>query len=698
LSKRKNTDDFLATARARFRQAADAENELRRRMLDDLKFYEGDQWPKHIIDQRKADDRPYLTFNVLQQFIHQISNDIRQNKPAPLIRPVDDKGDIDTAEVLMGLARHVERQSKADVARSYAALYAIITGRGWYRLTTDYESDDSFDQELYVKRIKNQAGVYHDPSAQEPDYSDMGWLFNVEDLTRDEYKHEYPDSEAASLQNFDSIGDHGPYWNTQETIRVAEYFYVEYEDVEIALVHFPMDGSTAVMPLDKVPAEGAEILKTRTVKARKVCYAKINGIEILEERVWPGRWIPFIPVLGEELFIDGKTSLLGMVRGLQSAQQQYNYMRTAQTELIGLAPRNPYIAEESQIEGHEDLWQQANQRNFAVLPYKAVSANGVAVPPPQRQVFEAPIQAVTLAAGNAYEDLKRGSGIHDASLGAKSNESSGRAIMARQAEGDTANFHFSDNLTTAITHETRMEVDLFPKVYDRPGRVARIIGEEDDEKTVILNQKHVEKGVEKIYDLSVGRYDVAVNVGPSYSTKRQAAGEMLMELTRAYPAIMQAAGDLVIQSLDIPGARAVAERLKKMLPPGLQEDGDENEQPVPPKAQAMIASLQQMADALTATVNEQNEIIKSKKIEADSRERIAAMNNQIEVIKTVAQINSKEAQIMLQAELQSIGARLQQLSAAEEAENQRAHEAELQNSAQQAAAAQAQQPQPGAPA
>jgi portal protein len=658
VKKERDTEAFLSTARARFRLAADADSELRLKMLDDLKFYEGDQWPKHIKEQRELDGRPCLTFPVIQQFIHQVSNEIRQNKPAPLVRPVDDAGDVDTAEMMMGLERHIERQSKADIARSYASLYALICGRGWYRLTTDYESDDSFDQEIYVKRIKNQGSVYHDPTAQEADYSDMKFLFCVEDLLRSEYKDEYPKSEAASLDTFSSIGDHAQYWGTEQTIRVAEYFYVETEDVEIALIADEY-GNSSVLPLDEVP-EGIAVLKTRTAQRRKICWAKINGVEVLEEKTWPGKWIPFIAVLGEEFAIDGKTHLAGMVRNIKSAQQQYNYMRTMQTETVALAPRVPYVAEESQIEGHEHLWQSANTRNFAVLPYKAVSANGTLVPPPQRQSFEPAIQATTIAVGQAYEDLKRGSGIHDASLGARSNETSGRAIMARQQEGDTANFHFIDNLTTAITHECRMVLDLLPKIYDRPGRVARIIGEEDEQKTVVINQPFEEKGVQKLYDMTVGRYDVTVNVGPSYSSKRQAAGEMLMELTRSYPAIMQAAGDLVVKTLDIPGAREVAERLKKMLPPQLAED--DKESPIPPQAQAQMQQMGQMVDALSQQLQHQTQIIQAKRLELDSRERIAAMNAQVELIKTEATLQSQQAQSMISAELKVLSDQLAALN------------------------------------
>lgn len=707
MKSQKDRDQFLATARARFQASHDAEVKFRTKALDDLRFYDGDQWPEHVRRQREADGRPCLTFPVLKQFVRQISNEIRKNKPSPLVTPVGHE-DIDTADVIMGLDRKIERQSKADVARSYAALYAIITGRGWYRITTRYESEgevneagelenigeDIFDQEIYVDRVKNQAGVYADPTVQKPDYSDMKYCFVVEDWLRSEYKEAYPDSTANGLEDFSSIGDTATLWGTLDTIRVAEYFYIDTDDIEIALVTGP-DGRAAVVKASEVP-DGVEIINKRTLKRKRVCWAKINGVEILEEKKWPIEWIPLIPVLGEELQIDGETSISGMVGDVKSAQMQYNYMRTMQTETIALAPRAPYVAAEGQIAGHEDQWAQANTKNFAVLPYKPKEINGVLVPPPQRQQFEPAIQATTVAVGQAYEDFKRGSGIHDASLGARSNEVSGRAILAREEQADTANFHFADNLTTSITHETRIKVALMRHIYDRPGRIAQIIGEEGEEKTVTLNAPHVVKGEEKIFDVRTGRYDVAVNVGPSYSTKRQMAGELLMQLTKAYPEIMPIAGDLLVKSLDIPGAREIAERLKKMLPPQLQE-GDDKEQPIPPQVQQQIAQMSAEMEQLVAALEDATKQIETKKIEADSKKEIVLIQEETKRLIASAQIDAADGLALLKAEIAQIQSELGAARATEAQERQQAHEAAQADMARQAQAQQAQQqPQPAA--
>ena len=696
LSTAERTDEeILAEARARFNSSHSVEAKYRLAALDDLRFYDGDQWPEDIKKQRDADGRPCLTFPVIQQFVRQISNEIRKNKPSPVVTPVGHE-DTDTADVIMGLERKIERQSKADVARSYAALYAIITGRGWYRLTTRYESDgaldeqelteDIFDQEIYVERIKNQLGVYPDPTAQQPDYSDMRYCFVVEDWLKSEYEKEHPNSEATGLSDFTSLGDQAPLWFTEQTIRIAEYWSVETDEGEVAMIRAE-DGTPVVMPLAEVP-KGVEIEKKRKVKRKYVCWYKLNGVEILERKKWPIEWIPLIPVLGEELQINGETSLSGMVRNIKSAQQQYNYMRTMQVEVISLAPRAPYIAAEGQLEGFEGQWQKANVKNFAVLPYKPKTLGGVLVPPPQRQQFEPAIQAVTLAVGQAYEDLKRGSGIHDASLGAQSNETSGRAIIAREQQGDTANFHFQDNLTTAITHEMRMTVALMRVIYDRPGRIAQIIGEEGEEKSVTLNAPTMQKGVEKVFDIRTGRYDVAADVGPNRKTQRQMQSEVLMELTRSYPAIMEIAGDLLVKSIDMPGSRELSERLKKMLPPQLQEQ-DEQEQPIPPAAQQQMQQQQAEIEQLVAALEDATDQITNKKIEAQSKEKLVMIQEETKRLIAQAQIDHQAGLETLKIDITRIQQELAQFHALEQQQRQQEHEAGQAEAARQAAQEQA---------
>jgi hypothetical protein len=651
------TDDseFLSIARDRFVLAAEAENALRLRMLDDLEFYAGQQWPEEIIQQRLQDKRPCLTVNRLPQFVHQVTNEIRQNKPAPRVSPVDGQGDIETAEIFQGILRHIERLSEADDVRSYASFYQVICGRGYYRILTKYCSPMSFDQDLIIERIKNPMMVYFDPSAQEPDYSDAKWAFIVQDLTEEAYEAQFPGLEPSGAgEEFRSVGDDDPVWRYEGGYRIAEYFTRDIQQVEIALL-----SDMSVVPLEQVPM-GAQVIATRTTEVPTVTWSTINGARVLDRRPWPGRWIPIIPVLGEEIDVDGVTDLIGMVRNAKDPQRMLNYWESAKTETIALAPRVPYIVAEGQIENHETEWQLANFRNFAYIQYKPKAIGDQLVPAPQRQVYEPPIVAITAAEAGAVDHLKATTGIYDASLGNRSNETSGIGIRARQMESDTSNFHYIDNLNIAITFEARQLVDLIPKIYDRPGRIVRIIGEDGTERAVTLNQRYNEKGLEKFYDLNAGEYDVAVSVGPSYATKRQEAADSMTAFAQVAPALVPQFADLYVKAMDWPGAQEIADRLR---PPGVESDGEE--QPVPPAVQQQMAQMAQMNEQLTIALNETTQKLEGKQLDNESKERIAAADNetkeriaamqaQVDLAMKNAELGSKDAIALLQAELLAI--------------------------------------------
>jgi hypothetical protein len=626
--KTKDEDDFLSTARDRFKTVTEAESEIRKNFASDLSFYDGDQWPSDIKAMRelRGNQRPCLVINRLPQFVHQITNNIRQNKPAPNVSPVDDGGDKETAEIFQGIIRHIERQSKADIARSYASFYQVVCGRGYYRIETKFADPKSFDQEIFITRIKNPACVYFDPKCLQPDYSDARYAFIVHDVSRDEYERRFPDADEYSAEDLRSIGDSASFWLTDDdSIRIAEYFTRTLETVTIALLQ---DGT--VLPLEEVP-EGAVVVKQRSTEVPVVNWCTINGSEVLEEEEWPGQWIPIIPVLGEEYDINGKTQLLGMVRHSKDPQRMLNYWESCKTEAIALAPRAPFLVAEGQTENHEEEWAQANSRNYPYLIYKATTVQGHPVPPPQRQVYEPPIQAITAAEMGAIENMKAATGIYDASLGNRSNETSGIGIRQRQIQGDVANFHFVDNLTTAITHEGRILVDLIPHIYDRPGRVMRIIGEDGTEQSVPVNTRFQKRQngalvtdqmqfdpqqITKIYDLSAGRYDVAVAVGPSYATKRQESAESMMQFAQVAPELVPRYADLLVTAMDWPGADAIADRIR---PPDIPKEG---EPPIPPQAQAAMQQMQQQNQELQAQLQQASEIINTQKLQIDSAERM----------------------------------------------------------------------------
>lgn len=657
----KGDEKLLQQARERFKLASDAEESIRREALEDLRFRAGEQWPENIKIDRQNTGRPCLTINRIPQFLRQVTNEIRQNRPSIQVNPVDDQADPETAEILQGIMRHIEVSSDADVAYDTAAEHAATFGFGYLRVITDYVDERSFNQEIRIERIRNPFSIYFDPECQKPDYSDARWAFVVQDVDREEYLALYPDSELSGLADMTTVGDQAPGWINGKSVRIAEYWHIDHKEQELALLP---DGS--VMPADMV-AEGVPVLRTRTVQVPKVYWCKVNGLEVLEKQEWPGRWIPIVPVLGDEVIVNGERQLYGLVRFARDPQRMYNYWATAETEMIALAPKAPFIGAAGQFEGFERQWQSANVRNLPYLEYKPVSHAGVPMGPPQRQVYEPPIQAISHARMQANDDLKATTGIYDASLGARSNEQSGRAILARQREGDVANFHYADNLARSIKHLGRILLDLIPRIYDAP-RVMRIIGAEEVERVVQINAPTRDKGVERIYDLSIGEYDVTVSVGPSFSTKRQEAVDSMLQLSQAYPPLMQVAGDLLVKNMDWPGASEIAERLKKLLPPNLQEE--QEDQQVPPAVQAQMSQMAQQNEQLSQALNQATDDLRTKRLEIESRERIEAMKAQTELVKIEAQLSSRENIELLKQEIAALKQTIAAVAAEQQPEQQ----------------------------
>lgn len=608
-----NVKEFLRLAQERFKLAAEAEMEARSQSLDDLAFSIGEQWPKDIQADRNNDGRPCLTINRLPQFIHNVVNEYRQQRPAAQINPVGDGADVDTAQILGGVVRHVETNSDAEIADDHAFDCMTRIGFGYERIITEKVDDETGEQEIYIKRIKDPFTVYMMPGCDEPDDSDAEWAFIVADLSPEEYKSKYNTSTMASWADASSIGDNSPGWATKNYIRVAEYFYCV--------------------------GKG---------KKRKVKWALINAIEILDETDWPGKYIPIISMRGDDFYVNGKRHIAGMVRHAKDPQRMFNYWESAATEAIALAPKAPFVAAEGQLEGREEEWRQANRRNLAVLQYKPVGIGGQTAPPPQRNQVEPPIQAMSFMLKQAAEDLQATTGINDANLGKARPDESGKAVLARQKQGDLATLHFSDNAARSIRYRTRQLLDLFPKVYDT-ARIQRIIMPDGDVKQVVLyngkSQSQQAQGmlsdkIKKAIDISVGRYDVTVSVGPSYQSKRQEAVASELELLKSLPpqAAMNVM-DLIVKNMDWPGAQAIADRFKKMLPPQMQADDDTD-----PKAKVQIlqAQLQQMSqqhELLTKTVNELTETLKSKQIEQQGKLDIEKLNADVKI--AIAEIQTK---------------------------------------------------------
>jgi len=659
LEKRGDTK-FLAQARKRWELASEEESDNRKKALDDLKFRAGDQWDGSIKSDRDSDNRPCLTINQLPQFIRQVTNEQRQNRAAVNVSPTGEGATKETAEVFQGMIRHIEYDSDADIAYDTAGQSAVTSGIGYFRFITEYADDQSFDQDIKFKRIRNPFTIYMDPASQEPDASDANWCFIAVDYTEEDYKREFPKSKLAQTNDWESIGDQMPGWASKEGCRVVEYFYKDYVNKTLLLLTDGSKGYLEDLPEDHRPPED-RIKAKRTVPVPQVKWCKMNGIEVLDETDWLGKWIPVVPVLGDELDVNGKRILEGIVRHAKDPARMYNYWVSAETEMIALAPKAPFIGVAGQFEGYEEKWTSANRKNLAYLEYNPKTVAGNLAPPPQRNQYESPIQAINHARMASRDDLKATTGIYASGLGEQGNEQTGRAILARQHQGQISNFHYIDNMTRAIRHAGRILVDLIPKIYDTE-RIVRIVAPDGGQKMVKVNGPTGEidpkTKVERIYALGVGKYDVVVEAGPSYHTKREEALASMLQLSQNYPKLMEVAGDIVVGNMDWEGALEISERLKKTLPPGYAADEQGNEE-MPPEALKKIQDMQQMIEAQTKALNHAQDENKQKEEERESKEKIAfaQMRNQL-LIETM-KVDQKDAHVLAQNELKWLDLQMQ---------------------------------------
>ena len=610
--------NVLATARSRLDMAIAALSESREDEIDDLKFYAGSpdnhwQWPADVLATRGAvqgqtiNARPCLTVNKLPQHVRQVTNDQRQNRPSGKVIPADDHADIEVAEIFNGMVRHIEYISDADVAYDTACENQVSYGEGYIRILTEYCDENTFDQDIKIGRVRNSFSVYMDPTIQDPTGADAKWCFVTEDISRADYERMYPDSAPITTLQTLGVGDQNlSQWLTEDTIRVADYYYVDYDRATLNL--YPgnvtaFDGT----PEDKqLKAIYGKPKKSRESDRVKIKYCKINGYEILEERDWAGKYIPVVRIVGNEFEVDGRLYVSGLVRNAKDAQRMYNYWVSQEAEMLALAPKAPFIGYGGQFEGYENQWKTANTTNWPYLEVNpdVTDGQGAVLPLPARAQPPMASSGLLQAKAGASEDIKASTGQYNASLGMGSNERSGKAILARQREGDVGTYHYGDNLARGVRHIVRQLVDLIPKIYDTQ-RVARIIGLDGETKMVKIDpmqQEPVKKimqddvVIDKIYNPNVGKYDVVVATGPGYATKRQEALEAMAQLLQGNPSLWAVAGDLFVKNMDWPGAQEMAKRFAKTIDPKLMEDGDKSPelQMAEQQMQAMGQEMEQM--------------------------------------------------------------------------------------------------------
>tara|TARA_B100000780_G_scaffold10572_1_gene7327 strand:- start:2191 stop:4209 length:2019 start_codon:yes stop_codon:yes gene_type:complete len=580
-------EKIFTAALERFDNAVAFEKENRELAEEDHSFANGDgQWEDHVKEARIKQRRPYLTINRLPQYIAQVVGDARQNKPSVKVSPVDDDSDKDMAELLEGIIRHIESDSSASVAYMTAFEHCCTGGFGHWRITTDYCHDKSFDQDIKIERIPNPFSVYWDTASVKVDKSDANWCFISEKIPTEEYKRRFPKEVIHADFSGDDVQHRGNWTDSKDDmVRIAEYWVKEFTDKTISL-----------MPDGKVvdgKVEGAT--KTRKAQDIKVVRYTLSGDGILiDKEQWSGQYIPVVSIYGPEELAGESIRYRSLIRHAKDAVRMYNFWQTAITEEIASHPRQPYIGTVAQFTGHEKQWADSNNTNRTFLTY---NADPLAPAGPQRSQPAGINSAMIQQSMQSIDDIKSTIGMHDASMGAQGNETSGKAILARQREGDTGTFAWIDNLSRGIEQTGRILIDLIPKIYDGE-RVTRLLGEDDSERLAKLNEDAVNDGTEgwEFYrrnDMSVGKYDVRVAVGPSFNTKRQEAAESMMQFVSAMPQASVVIGDLVAKNMDWPGADLIAERLKKTLPPGMAEESKDLTEEEAAQQQQMMQLAQQ---------------------------------------------------------------------------------------------------------
>ena len=596
----KDYDDVLAEARERYTKSQDDDRDNKKAAKDDTEFVyiAGKQWPQSMRDEREAADDVCLEFPQMKQFVNQVINDQRQSRPGIRVHPAGGQSSKEVAEILQGMCRHIEYDSSAEAVYDGGFQHAVVGGRGFWRIISEFESAKSFDQVLRIKRIPDPDVVTMDMDYQEPDASDVNFYFIGEKVSKKAFEKLYPDAEPLSWDPSDTgVG----WYNGNDEVIIADYYRRVATDRELVALS---DGSVGW--LDEIPTKiplNITITACRMSKEYRVeCFKIAGGEQVLEETDIPGTIIPVVCCMGDEIIVDGKRVFQGLIRQARDAQVMYNFEQSQKVTLYATAPRAPWIVAEESIDGaYEDEWKNANKRNYSHLTYRHKDSEGNPIPPPQRTQFAPVATGWAEAAQQSKDDIKSVIGMYQNSLGMHGQETSGRAILAREKQGDNATFHFADNLARAIALTGKIIVGQIPTFYDTQ-RIVGIAGVDGKRSKVTINQTTADPmdptRAIVMNDVTSGEYSVVVEAGPSYATKQDQTRESLMSLVQSFPPIMQMAGDLIVGNLDFPDSDKLAARLKVMLPPPVQaliakEDNPQGPQPPSPEVQAQMTQMQQ---------------------------------------------------------------------------------------------------------
>jgi len=638
--------EIFEEARDRLKIASDAESDNRLQAKADLLFREGQQWDSNPVTSA-SQESPEMTINFTDALVTRVVNNLRQQRPRGKAHPVGSGADVDIAEVINGIGRHIEYRSEAGIAYDTAGDHATTMGWGYWRMISEYVAPDSFDQDIRILPIFRPFAVYLDPDAMMPTGQDANWCIISVKMKRTEFKRRYPRQE---LNSWSDIGqpEHGDDWEDKESIRLAEYFRIRETSERLFLIRDQNGGEDTRWARDKEEAEvlraaGVNVVAERMSMRRTVEWYRLNGTKVVDRKKLPGSYIPVIRCQGNARDIDGKVYRRGMVRSMQDPQKMVNYGEVAKIRRLGLTPQAPWVAAEGQLDGNPE-WSSANNVPYAALIYKPITImtgqGEVLLPPPQRQPPAQLEQGFAEFTQGMRSNLLAVAGMpNEPGQDERGQVVSGKAITKRQGLSDQSHFQYFDNQTLAIAHTWRIMLEWIPHYYSEE-RMQRIIGEDGQPKMVKINERTVESGVQKVKnDLTIGRYDVVMDTGPGYDTKREEGAENLINLLGVAPLaelIAKVGADLVFRSIDHPYMQEMADRISAMNPEGMQQVLET----LPDRAKAIVQSLarqlQQAQQALQAAQLEikygmQKELLKQTTKAHDTETHAETMRYDTEV-------------------------------------------------------------------
>lgn len=636
--------DVLEQAKARFITAKDGWKDIQQKALLDLQFLSDEpyaQWNPQEAQDRVKVNRPVVEIDQLSQFIHQVANDIRQNTPAIHVIPVDGEADQETAEMMAGRIKAIEYKSNADAAYDMAADFAIRSSLGFIRVDHDYVDDVGFEQELRIKRVINPQSILIDPHSIEPDGSDAKYAFVLEQITVAEFKEKYPD--AAPLSFGEEKPSKAP--EDKDTITIVEYFYIQEDSVEMGLLD---DGT--VEPVGK---------KRKYQRTRKISKPIVMRCWLAQEDVlvepsrFPGKYIPIIPVYGEEVWIEGKRNLYSLIRKSKSAQMMYNALKSSEIEVLMKQQQAPVQAAVGQMRGFEEDWKKPDKA--MVLYYHQTDVNGASAPPPQRLAPPQVSAGFAQASLDAENNIRKTLGMYNAGVGKREGNASGIALQQLERSGDTASLHFGDNLNRSVAHAGKILVCALPEIEDTPRKVS-IIGKEEEIKTIGINGD-IAENQDRTYDFTKGKYDVRVIAGPSFTTQRQEAAAMYADLIGKMPDLMPVIGDLVFKYQDSPGSQAISSRLKKIVDPKLLDE-NEREDGTDPQLESLKQEAQQIMEVAKQQIDQltqENQQLKADQMTKQADVQVKGGELQLkaeEIAIKKEELELKKAELLSKTELE----------------------------------------------